>query len=77
MFTDIIDDTKVLKIKKDDTVIVKIKYPVAAEMVEAIGRAFRDKLPPSIKDSVGIIVVDSNAEIEIKSDTAKVTDENQ
>ncbi len=65
MFEEFIEETKQLEYSKEDTILIKVKGRIPAEMVKAIENDFRDKLPENIRHSVGVIVIDSDADVEI------------
>ena len=54
-----IKNLEILNIKKDDVLIVRVNYPIAAEVAMAIEKSISEKLSGSVK----IIVIDSNADI--------------
>lgn len=68
-----IENMGILELKKGDLIVVKIDGRIPAERVKHIESAVRSKLPEGLSD-VGIIVIDSAAEIGI---LRKGSDENQ
>ena len=65
MFEEFIEETKQLEYSKEDTILIKVKGRIPAEMVKPIENDFRDKLPENIRHSVAVIVIDSDADVEI------------
>lgn len=60
------ENSEVLEIKKGDLIVCKVAPPIAAEAVIALEQAIKEKLPASIRDDVGVIVVDHTTEISVK-----------
>jgi hypothetical protein len=62
---ELIQDATVLNLKKGDSIIIKVKDRVPAEMVRVLEDAVREKMSSRIKDDIGIIVIDSSADVSI------------
>lgn len=64
--TELPEGSEILEVKKGDTIIVRIKNAIPAEAVKAFENAVKEKLPASIREDVGVVVVDQNAEFFVK-----------
>ena len=60
-----IKNMETLEIKENDILVIRVNYPIAAEVANAIKEAALRALPKAIKDKVGILVFDSAADIGI------------
>lgn len=58
-----IKNMEVLEIKENDVLVIRVNYPIAAEVAGAIKESVLKALPKAIKDKVGILVFDSAADI--------------
>jgi len=62
---EIIKNMETLEIKENDILVIRVNYPIAAEVAGAIKESVLQALPKAIKDKVGVLVFDSAADIGI------------
>jgi len=60
-----IKNMETLEIKENDILVIRVNYPIAAEVAIAIKESVLQALPKDIKDKVGVLVFDSAADIGI------------
>lgn len=58
-----IKNMETLEMKENDVLIVRVNYPIAAEVAESIKKSVLDAIPKDFKDKVGVLVFDSGADI--------------
>lgn len=58
-----IKDMKIMEIKENDILVIRVNYPIAEEVANVIKEAALDAIPEAIKDKVGILVFDIGADI--------------
>ena len=58
-----IKNMETLEVKNNDILIVRVNYPIAAEVANDIKESVLKSLPKAIKDNIGVLVFDSAADI--------------
>jgi len=62
---DFIENLKVLEIKEDDALVVKIGQRISLEKSERLKRTILDNLPERVKGKVKVFILEEGMDIEI------------